>query len=125
MGAAVTLVLHQQEDMDCGVCALAMYLGIPYPDVLRAVTVSDRHQGKQGLWTATIQRVAKRLGHPLRKVKRVDWEQGYGILLLPAHASILRNGLVIDNGCVWDADAYLAHWCLEPTDCELLTNETH
>ena len=123
MGAEILHVIARQEDQDCAICALAMYLGISYPDVLRAVTTTAPKQGKDGLWTKTILRVAKRLGHPLTHRTAFDWETAYGILLLPIHAAVLRNGLVIDSGCLWDYEDFLADWSVEPHDCTLLTND--
>lgn len=117
----VMRVLAQQEDQDCAIVALAMVLGREYGDVLRVVTVADRHQGKRGLWTRTIQRVAKRLGVPLKRRRAIDWSDDCGILLLPDHAAVLWNGLVVDNLTIWDCDVYLADRHLEPHDCELLT----
>lgn len=121
MAAPILHVIVQRESADCGVAALAMYLGVGYEDVLRAVTMADRNQGKKGLWTRTMQRVAARLGHTLKLRKVMDMESDYGILRLPAHVVVLRNGLVFDtNGTVWDAEAYLADQHLEMRDCDLL-----
>ena len=120
MSAPILQVCIQREDSDCGIAALAMYLGHSYEDVLRAVTVSDRRQGKTGLWTKTMQRVAKRLGHKLR-VRHVTDLDAYGILRLPDHAVVLRSGLVINtDGTVWEADSFLSSRKLRPEDCQLL-----
>lgn len=116
----ITRVILQREDRDCAVCALAMYLGHSYEDVLRVVATTDRSAGKHGLWTATIKRAADKLGHRLRVRKRFDWDEDYGILLMPDHATVLRNGLVIDNGLIWEHEAFLLDRHVEPFDCELL-----
>src|SRR5688500_14976087 len=101
-----------------------MFLGVSYDDVLRVVTVTDRRQGKKGLWDRTIVRIAKRLGHQLRMRTAFDVETDYGMLRLPDHIVILRNGLVIEtNGTIWDADAYLAHGKVDASDCQLLVCE--
>lgn len=122
--SAVTRIVIHREESDCGVVALAMLLGVSYEDVLRAVTVSDRHQGKKGLWTRTMIRIAKRLGHTLKARSAIDWDSDYGILRLPEHAALLRNGLVFDgDGTVWDAETYLANRSIETSDCELLVCE--
>lgn len=119
--AAILRVEKQRETSDCAVAALSMYLGVTYEDVLRAVTVGDRYQGKQGLWRRTIVRIAARLGHTLRVRRKFDLDSEYGILRLPDHAAVLRNGLVIDgDGTIWDADAYLANRNVDQDDCELL-----
>lgn len=117
----VLRVVVQQESLDCAVAALAMYLGVTYPDVLRAVTVADRHQGRRGLWTRTMQRVARRLGVTLTLRRTVDVDTDAGILLLPDHACVLWRGLVFDtDGLVWDADAFLANRSLTGAECQLL-----
>jgi ABC-type bacteriocin/lantibiotic exporter with double-glycine peptidase domain len=116
----VLRVLTQREDSDCAIVALAMYLGHSYEDVLRAVTRIDRHAGKRGLWTTAMQRAGTKLGVTLRRRQAVDWDEDYGILLLPNHATVLRNGLVIDNGLVWDVEDFLRDRSVETFDCALL-----
>lgn len=121
MSAAVLKVVTCREPNDCAIVALSMYLGESYEDVLREVTTTDRRKGRDGLWTQTIRRIAKKLGHTLRLRTAIDWESDYGILRLPEHAAVLRNGLVIEvDGTVWEADAFLAQWHVEPRDCQLL-----
>lgn len=122
--APVIRVVLQREQSDCGIAALAAYLDISYEDVLRAVTVTDRMQGRHGLWSRTLQRVAKRLGHRLVIKRTFDLEEDRGILRLPEHAAILWAGLVINtDGTIWDADAFLNHWAVDATDCHLLVSE--
>lgn len=117
-------VVTYREQSDCGIVALSMYLGASYEDVLRVVTVSDRHQGKQGLWSRTMIRIAARLGHRLRRKASVDWENDYGVLRLPDHAAVLRNGLVIDgDGTLWEADAYIANRKVMADECEIFVCE--
>lgn len=118
--APVIKIVMQREDSDCGITALSMYLGESYEDVLRVVTTADRHQGRQGLWRRTMVRIAARLGHTLTVRRTFDLESDYGVLRLPCHAVVLRNGLVIDNGAVWDADSYLSNEHVDVRDCELL-----
>jgi hypothetical protein len=119
--AAVQRVIVQREQSDCGVAALASYLGMSYEDVLRAVAVEDRNQGRCGLWVRTMKRIASILGHTLRQRRAIDWEDGYGLLLLPDHVVVLRNGLVFDgDGTIWDADAYLSNRGLTQRDCDFL-----
>jgi hypothetical protein len=124
MSAAVMKVVTAREANDCAIVALSMYLGISYENVLRAVTVSDSLQGRQGLWTRTMIRIAARLGHTLKLRKTIDLESDYGIVRLPEHAAVLRNGLIIDtDGTIWDADAFLSQWHVEPRDCQLLVED--
>jgi hypothetical protein len=119
--APVLRVVTAREHSDCAIVALAMYLGASYEDVLRAVTLSEKHHGKRGLWSTGIIRAAKALGHTLKRRRYVDLDNDYGILRLPEHAAVLRNGLVIDcDGTVWDADAYLSNRHLRQDECELL-----
>jgi len=119
--APIIRIITQREECDCAVVALAMYLGATYEDVLRLVTVTDRKQGRTGLWRNTMVRIAKRLGHTLKVRTAIDWNEDYGVLRLPTHAVILRNGLVIDtDGTIWDADLYLGNLNVRPDDCELL-----
>lgn len=102
--------VHQGEDADCAIVALAMYLGVSYEDVLREVALVDkRNKGRSGLWTRQIKQVAKRLGFALTVKRKVDLDEDYGILLLSDHVAVLRNGLILDtNGVVWDIHDYIA-----------------
>lgn len=122
MTAALVNTLHRGlEPNDCAICALACYLGREYTDVMRAATlVEKRHRGKQGLWTRTIIRVAAELGVTLRK-RKLDPEEGYGLLLAPDHAAMLRAGLVVDRDQLWPLDAWLADRHITLDDCEFLT----
>lgn len=120
----ITRVILQREEADCAIVALASYFGESYEDVLRVVTVTDRTQGRNGLWRKTMVRIAKRLGHSLKVRTAIDWDSDYGILRLPTHAALLRNGLVVDtDGTLWDADAYLSHKQVTPDECELLVSD--
>jgi hypothetical protein len=119
--APVINMVISRESADCALVALAMYTGASYEDVLRVATVTDRKQGRNGLWRKTMIRIAKRLGHALKVRNTIDWESDYGLLHLPGHAAVLRNGLVIEyDGTIWDADDFLAKWKVEPRDCQIL-----
>jgi hypothetical protein len=102
--------LEQCPEADtCGIIALSRLLGQSYPDVLRATTLTDRNLGKQGLWPNTMIRVAAMFGCTLVRRKRVDLHEDYGILIVPEHVTLLRNGLVFEpDACVWDVYDYLA-----------------
>jgi hypothetical protein len=122
--ASVIKVVTQREANDCGIVALSMYLGVTYEDVLRVAAVRDSSQAKGGLWATTMIAIARTLGHRLKRRKRIDWKADYGILRLPEHCAVLRNGLVIDcDGTIWDAEAYLKDRRLRMMDCLLLTAE--
>ena len=111
---------HPDEKGDCCLVALKAYLGIPYTESLRAATVLDAEQGRKGLWTATVQKIAAQHGHKLVQRRVFDWDDAYGILLAPRHAAVLRGGLVLDRWTVWPPDAWCSHWQCDPEDCVLL-----
>jgi hypothetical protein len=119
--AAVVRVVTQREANDCGIVALSMYLGATYEDVFRVAVVSDDTQAKGGLWATTMIAIAKTLGHRLKRRKRIDWKGDYGILRLPDHCAVLRNGLVIDcDATIWEAEAYLKANKVRQRECLLL-----
>jgi hypothetical protein len=122
MPAAPVLRMElQRESADCAIAALAMYLGVTYEDVLRVVAVTDRAQGRTGLWTRTLQRIAAVMGHRLLVRRTFDWEESYGIVRFHNHAAVLRNGLVINgDGTIWDADAFLSAGKYRAHECVLL-----
>ena len=118
--AVVNKIQPGYEPNDCAICALACYLGEEYTLVLRAVTLVDRRaMGQDGLWRKTMIRVAARMGHRLVK-RRVDPDEGYGIICGPCHAAVLRDGLVIDRDTVWPIDAWLANERVGLSECDLL-----
>ena len=121
MSAAPVNRLHAgQEPNDCAICSLACYLGVPYTEVIRAVTLADRRaMGRDGLWRKTMIRVAARLGTKLVK-RKVNPEDGYGILAGPFHAAVLREGFVLDRDTVWPLDAWLLDQKVTLDDCDLL-----
>jgi len=112
-GADVLVMQFCREDADCAVASIAMYLAIPYNEVLRAVVATDRKdEGRTGLTNEEMQKVAKRLGYNLRWYSAADPnfdpDETYGILVVEEHACVLRNGLVIEvNGSVWEYDTYI------------------
>lgn len=117
--AIATHLVAGREANDCAVCALAMYLGVSYEDVLREVAVRDRpHQGRQGLRLHEIERIARALGTPLRRVRKYDLSTAYGILSLPDHVVLVRNGVIIDpepNGAtMWEVEDYLHTYGMRP-----------
>jgi hypothetical protein len=122
--AAVMQIVCHREQNDCAVVAMAMYLGESYEDVLRHVSLTDRRQGRDGLWSRTMIRIAKRLGHTLKQRATFDIESDYGILRTIDHAAVLRNGLVFEgNATVWDADAFLLHRKTKLHECTLFVCE--
>lgn len=111
---------HPDEKGDCGMVALKVYLGIPYTSALRAATLLDSEQGRNGLWTRTMQRIAHEHGTRLVQRRRFDWDEDYGLIVAPRHAAVLRNGLVLDRMTVWEWPAWLAEQGAEAEDCLLL-----
>jgi hypothetical protein len=116
MGATIMRIEPRRQPNDCAVWSLRTYLDIPYERVLQVVKQLDRSKGKNGLHTATIIRVAKELGRPLRKVppSQID-EDSYGVLMVQhpesGHAAVLCKSLVFDvNSLVWlDLTLWLQH----------------
>lgn len=113
MGAPIMRFEPRRQSNDCAVWSLSTYLGIPYDEVWQTVQKIDRSKGKNGLHTKTMQRVAKALGHPLRRVTPLQInEDSYGVLNVihpdNAHAAVLRNGLVFDVDMTgWDLPTWL------------------
>jgi hypothetical protein len=96
-----------------------MYLGVTYEDVLREVAVRDRYyQGRQGLRLREIERIARALGTPLKRTRKYDLANSYGILSVPDHVVLLRGGLIVDpepsGGSVWEAEDYLHAYAVRP-----------
>lgn len=117
--AIATRVVAGREPNDCAICVLAMYLGVSYEDVLREVAVRDRPwQGRQGLRLRDIERIARALGTPLRRVRKYDLATAYGVLSLPHHVVLARGGLVVDaelaGTTLWEIDDYLSAYGLRP-----------
>lgn len=111
---------HPDERGDCCLVALKILLGIKYTEGLRSATMLDKEQGRKGLWTRTVQKIAAQHGHRLVQRRTFDWDEAYGIVLAPTHAAVLRNGLVLDRMTVWPWEAWVKAWKCEPDDCVLL-----
>jgi len=117
--AIATHLIPGRERNDCAICVLAMYLGVTYEDVLREVAVRDRpYQGRQGLRLRDIERIARALGTPLRRLRKYDITNAYGILSLPHHVVLLRGGLIIDpepgGASLWEIEDYLHAYNVRP-----------
>jgi hypothetical protein len=117
--AIVTRLVPGREKNDCAVCVLAMYLGVSYEDVLRQVAVSDRsNQGRRGLRLHEVERIARGLGTPLRRVRKFDILNTYGLLSLPNHLVLLRGGLIVDpepgGATLWEVEDYFHAYNVRP-----------
>lgn len=122
MPAALVIRLEDgfRNEPDCAIVALAMYLGVSYADVIRVVVATDRFRGREGLSRRGIVRVAARLGHTLRK-RRLDVEDGHGIVVSTDHAAVLLYGRVLDRYSNWPVELWLADQKVRPQDCDLYT----
>lgn len=111
---------HETETADCALIALGNYLDIPYTDVIRAAARVVEDGGRSGLTLPVIKRIAKLFNAPLRVLNTFDPEEAYGIALVPGHAAVLRNGMVMDRLLVFEwADWLQAQKC-SPKKCRLL-----
>jgi hypothetical protein len=104
------------DEPDCAVVALAMYLDVRYADVIRAAAL-ERDKARDGLSRRAIIRVAGRLGHTLRK-RRINTVDGWGIISAPAHSAVLLNGRVLDRLSNWPLDVWLKKQRAELADCD-------
>ncbi len=117
--AIATRLVPGREPNDCAICVLAMYLGKSYEDVLRMVAVRDRpYQGRMGLRLREIEQMARALGTPLKRMRKYDLQTAHGILSLPQHVVLLRNGSVVDpepgGATMWDVDDFLHAYSMRP-----------
>jgi ABC-type bacteriocin/lantibiotic exporter with double-glycine peptidase domain len=109
--AIATRVVPGREPNDCAICVLAMYLGVSYEDVLRQVAVLDRpYQGRQGLRLHEVIRIARSLGTVLRRQRKFDILNSYGMLSLPDHIVLVRGGIIVDpepgGATMWEVEDY-------------------
>lgn len=101
----------QRRSHDCGVAALASFLGTTYEDMyVAAVAASDHFMRGQGLTIPNMIRMAEAFGRTLRPLhwRKVDVDEHTGILGVNWHRSqwkrhgaqghwvILRAGTIID-----------------------------
>jgi ABC-type bacteriocin/lantibiotic exporter with double-glycine peptidase domain len=120
------MIIHaQRQGHDCGVAALASFVGARYEDMYcAAIAASDSFMRREGLSIPEMIRMAKGFGRTLVKVhyRHVDLDEHIGILGVNWHRSqwkrhgacghwvILRAGTIIDPAGPSYADAteYLA-----------------
>jgi hypothetical protein len=108
------------REPDCAVVSLAMYLGATYAEVIRAVVMTMHPRAPDGLSRRGIVRVAGCLGHTLRR-RRIDPDDGHGIIVTPTHAAVLLSGRVLDRYSNWPIDAWLIDQGVTLDDCDLYT----
>jgi hypothetical protein len=122
----VTQIIHaQRRGHDCGVAALASFIGTTYEDMyVAAAATSDTFLRRMGLTIPNIITMAAAFGHTLVKThyRRVDLEEHVGILGVnwkrskwkhhggSGHWVILRQGTIIDpvGPSYGDASDYLS-----------------
>jgi ABC-type bacteriocin/lantibiotic exporter with double-glycine peptidase domain len=93
----------QRRAHDCGVAALASYLGIYYEDAyVAAAAVSPGFAKRQGLSITEMMKMSKAFGRPLVKLhwRKVDIDEHVGILGVNWHRSAWKR-----HGCT-------GHWVL-------------
>lgn len=120
MPAAVVTPLWAlpREHADCAIGALALFLGVPYEEVLERAAARYGHgKSKIGLTVREIRWLSAQLGTVLRLKRRIEWSEDYGIVLWSDHACLLRSGLIVEPfgvgplavmGGLWDAEDYQA-----------------
>lgn len=97
--------------MDCGIAAIAMYLGHPYRVVSDAALKVSRRSHKSGLWVSEMLAVIRKFRDTAGRSKGTSLEDG--ILVLQKgrdrHFAVRFQSIVIDpaSGCVWDEEAFL------------------
>lgn len=116
---------HLDREDDCAIWALAALTSSQYEDVLIAAAQEDKLGGTKGLHVSQIQRIAAKLGFPLKlKLKNIDFDDETGILSVwildrkgkrYGHVCVLKKGQVIDSIggiSITDVDVYT-----DPTKC--------
>jgi hypothetical protein len=108
-----------REKNDCAITVLAMYLGVSYEDVLRQVAVRDvPYQGRHGLRLKEIERIARAMRTPLKRLRRFDILNAYGMLSLPHHIVLLRSGVILDpepgGVTMWEVEDYFHAYPVNP-----------
>ena len=117
----VVQIQVQRAPGDCSICALSMYLGRPYEDVLgAAVRTTQRSRIHHvGMFTREMKRTAAKLGIVLTLRRGFDLDADEGVLAVTdgdkQHAVLLKAGLIFDgDGTVWEPEVFLAHYHYRP-----------
>jgi hypothetical protein len=103
---------HQRHPGDCGVAALAMFLGTSYEDALLALSGEVPTVLRRGVWMPELQRAAARVGVTTKLKRRYDLELDEGILQIvykpdDQHVVVLREGLLFDTDLTcWKPEDY-------------------
>lgn len=118
----VVQIQVQRTAGDCTICALSMYLGRGYEDVLGAAVASTNSARvhHNGMFTRDMKSTAKRLGVILDLCRGFDVDNDEGVLSLTdaeknQHAVLLKSGLIFDgDGTVWEPQTYFSHYHYRP-----------
>lgn len=113
----VNMIL-QRGKADCGIAALAMYLGKDYEEVLIAASKSSRRNPlSSGMYSDHLIATAKRFKTTLVLHRSWDLESTCGLLTVEKvepgpddfaqHLVLLKFGLIFDtDGTIWSPDDY-------------------
>jgi ABC-type bacteriocin/lantibiotic exporter with double-glycine peptidase domain len=112
-------LVQQRGIGDCGIAALASFLGQSYEDIYNEMAKRDKHRGKLGTTFRRLILIAAALGVQLRLRLKFDLDESEGLLAVEwlrkdihphrQHVVVLYHGLILDpaDGEVLDADEYL------------------
>ena len=112
---SVIRIVGKQSSGDCGIAALAMYLGKNYEDVLTvaATTTNNMSVHRSGVYATDVMRISAQLGRPLKQRRKWDEDAAFGIVFVDfpgknRHAVLVKEGMIYDpeDFTVWDYDEY-------------------
>jgi hypothetical protein len=119
---SVIRFVGKQASSDCGIAALAMYLGKTYEDVLTvaAMVTKNKTVHRSGVFATELVRIAQQMHMTLIQKRTWDIENAFGVLFVDMnkgnrHAVLLKDGLIYDPDdlTIWDAEVYF-----EQQDCK-------
>ena len=120
---SVIRFVGKQATSDCGIAALAMYLGKTYEDVLTvaAMVTKNKRVHRSGVFATELMRIAEQLNITLIQKRRWDLETAFGVLFVDVHqgnrhAVLLKDGLIYDPDdlTIWDAEVYFEQQGCKP-----------
>jgi hypothetical protein len=122
----LVVIPRSQEAADCGVVALALWLGLPYSQVAAAVATVRPLALVNGMYQSEIQKVARIFDRTLKVRRRFNLDdKPSGLLMLDMgdghHAVVLFEGVIISDGKVWNYDAFMTQAKAKPLS--LLTED--
>lgn len=119
MPTPLVVIPRRQESADCGVVALAQWLGLPYTQVAAAVATVRPMALADGMYQSEIVKVARIFDRTFKVRRKFNVEdRPSGLLMLEMtdghHAVVLFEGVIISDGKVWNYDAFLAQAKAKP-----------